>query len=71
MNLKFQSVTVWIGILKYQLSALNTASRSKKESVHTNLLIQAVSNPLSANPTAARNPAPPAPTTIALWTYYH
>lgn len=28
--------------------------------------MQAVSKPLSANPTAAINPAPPAPTTMAL-----
>jgi hypothetical protein len=32
----------------------------------TSLLIQAVSSPDSANPTAARRPAPPAPTTMAL-----
>jgi hypothetical protein len=32
----------------------------------TNLLIQAVFSPDSANPTAALNPAPPAPTTMAL-----
>ncbi len=33
---------------------------------HTSLLIHAVSSPDSANPTAALNPAPPAPTTMAL-----